>query len=66
MTHLWETSQIMSIKAGKKKKNKPLFSSQETSRPGPPVNNYREANTSPPEADDVQSLSHVTLRNPMD
>ena len=34
-THLRETSQIMSIKV-KKKKKKPLFSSQETSRPGPP------------------------------
>ena len=42
MPHLWETSQIMSMKV----KNKPLFSSQETFRPGPP-------NTSPPEVDVV-------------
>ena len=42
MPQLWDTSQIMSMKV----KNKPLFSSQEAFRPGPP-------NTSPPEVDVV-------------
>ena len=58
MAHLWEPCLL-----GKERKAKiPLFSSQETSWPGPPVNDCRqgEINTFPPEADQNQGILGFT------
>ena len=62
MAHLWEACLPGNELSLKKKKKNPLFSSQETSWPGSPVNDYRkeEMNTSPMKADGNQEKFDCT------